>query len=341
MSFRLDELGELVGGVVRGDGGRRLESVNTLSEAGSSELSFLTNVAYLDEARTSAAGALLVPAGMEGLPQDLLICENPHLALAQILTRLHPQQVPAAGVDETAILGEGVKIAASASIGAFCVIGDDTVIGEEVVVHPHCVIGRSCVVGAGSLLYPQVSVYEGTILGSRVIVHSGVVLGADGFGFAQSSEGHVKIPQIGRVVVDDDVEIGANSTIDRAAFRETHIGAGTKIDNLVMVAHNVRVGRDCLLISQAGVAGSSTLGDGVVVAGQSGISGHVDLGDGVQVASKSAVYKSAEKGARLAGIPAIDSMAWKRQQVRLKRLQKFEQRLSAVEKKLDNKVKSE
>ncbi len=341
MSYRLGEFGELVAGIVRGDGELRLVGVNTLSEAAPNELSFLTNSTYMKEAMRSSAGALLVPPGMERLPQDLLICENPYLALAHILTLLHPFEQPRPGIDETARVGKGVKIATTATIGAFCVIGGDTVIGENVVIHPHCVIGRSCVVGAGSLLYPQVSVYEGTILGSRVTLHSGVVLGADGFGFAQSTEGYVKVPQIGRVVVEDDVEIGANSTVDRAMLRDTYIGTGTKIDNLVMVAHNVRVGRDCLLISQAGVAGSATLGDGVVVAGQSGISGHVDLGDGVQVASKSAVYKSAAKGARLTGIPAMDSMAWKRQQVRLKRLQELERRLSAVEKKLDNNVKSE
>jgi UDP-3-O-[3-hydroxymyristoyl] glucosamine N-acyltransferase len=341
LSHRLGELGKLVGGVVRGDGDRRLEGIGTLSEAGADELSFLTNSAYQEEASRSRAGALLVPSGMENLSQDLLICENPYLALAQILSLFHPSSSPAAGIDETAVLGVGVKVAPSASIGPYCVIGDDTVVGEDAVVHPHCVIGASCVIGAGSLLYPQVSIYDDTVLGSRVILHSGVVLGADGFGFAQSPEGHVKVPQVGRVVVEDDVEIGANSTVDRAMLDETHIGANTKIDNLVMVAHNVRLGRSCLLISQAGVAGSSTLGAGVVVAGQSGISGHVDLGDGVQVASKSAVYKSAEKGARLAGIPAIDAMAWKRQQVRLMRLQSLEQRLIAVERQLKENVKDE
>jgi len=181
-----------------------------------------------------------------------------------------------------------------------------------------------------------VSIYDGTLLGKGVIVHSGVVVGGDGFGFAQSGAEHVKIPQVGRVVVEDDVEIGANSTIDRAMLQETRIGQGTKIDNLVMVAHNVRVGERCLLISQAGIAGSASLGHNVVVAGQSGIGGHVDLGDGVQVASKSAVYKPAGPGARLAGIPAIDSMEWRRQQVRLKRLGRLEKRVATLEKRLQD-----
>jgi UDP-3-O-[3-hydroxymyristoyl] glucosamine N-acyltransferase len=341
LSLRLDELSELVGGVVRGDGERRLKGVDTLSEADEDHLSFLTNTVYLKAAAGSGAGALLVPPGMERLPHDLLICDNPYLALAEILTHLHPAKPTEPGIAESAVLGSGVRIAESAAIGPYSVVGDDTVIGEDVVIGPHCVIGASCVIGAESRLHPQVSIYDGTILGSRAVLHSGVVLGGDGFGFAESPEGFVKVPQVGQVIVEDDVEIGANSTIDRAMLRETRIGAGTKIDNLVMVAHNVRVGRSCLLISQAGVAGSSTLGDGVVVAGQSGISGHVDLGDGVQVASKSAVYKSAEKGARLAGIPAIDSMAWRRQQVRLARLQDLEKRLAAVERELENNVESE
>ena len=169
-----------------------------------------------------------------------------------------------------------------------------------------------------------------------MILHSGVVIGADGFGYAQSTEGHRKVPQIGRVVVEDRVEIGANSTIDRAMLHETRVGEGTKIDNLVMVAHNVEVGSHCLLIAQVGVAGSAKLGDQVVLAGQTGVAGHVDVGDGVQVASKSAVFKSAKAGSRLAGIPAIDSMTWRRQQVRLRRLQDLEKRLATLEHRLDD-----
>lgn len=334
MSIRLADLAESVGGSVRGDGDREIEAVNTLEEAGPADLSFLTNPRYRKAAIRSRAGAILVPPGNEHLEQDLLIADQPYLALAKILSALHPAHRPDAGVHPTALVAPGARVAPTASVGAYCCVGEDSVLEDDVVLFPHVVIGRDCHIGCGVVLHPQVCVYDRTILGDHVIVHSGVVLGGDGFGFAQSGTEHVKIPQVGRVVVEDDVEIGANSTIDRAMLQETRIGQGTKIDNLVMVAHNVRVGERCLLISQAGIAGSSTLGDNVVLAGQSGIGGHVDLGDGVQVASKSAVYKPAEAGARLAGIPAIDSMAWRRQQVRLERLDSLGKRLAEVERRL-------
>lgn len=335
MSTPLADLAAAVGGIVRGDGERLIDRVRTLETAGAGDLSFLTNPRYQEAALASSAGVILVPPGLERLPHDLLITEQPYLALARILRALHPAEALPAGVHPSAIVAPGAQVDPSAHIGPYSCVGEDSVVEAEAVLHAHVVVGRDCRIGRGTVLYPQVSIYAGTLIGRDVIVHSGVVLGADGFGFAQSGAEHVKIPQVGRVVVEDEVEIGSNSTIDRAMLEETRIGQGTKIDDLVMVAHNVRVGERCLLISQAGIAGSSTLGDNVVIAGQSGVSGHVDLGDGVQVASKSAVYKPAEAGARLAGIPAIDSMEWRRQQVRLKRLAALEKRVASLEKRLE------
>ena len=334
MSRRLGELAELVGGTVHGDPDLVIESVDTLDRAGANELSFLTNSKYLEAARASAAGALLVAPDVEGLEASLLVSENPYLALGSILSALAPSDRPEPGVHPTAVVDSTARLAEDVSVGPYCCVGPGTVLENGVVLHPHVVIGADCLIGAGSVIYPQVSIYARTLLGSRVIVHSGVVLGADGFGYAQDSGKHVKIPQLGKVVVEDEVEIGSNSTVDRAMLHETRIGAGTKIDNLVMVAHNVEVGRGCLLISQVGVAGSAKLGDGVVLAGQTGVAGHMDVGEGVQVASKSAVFKDAEPGARLAGIPAVDSMVWRRQQVRLRRLGDVEKRLAAVERRL-------
>ena len=335
MTYRLGELAELVGGTIEGDPAGRIEGVATLERAGEHQLSFLTNSRYLAEARRSRAGALLVPPGVSGLPQALLVVENPYLALAVILERLHPPPPAEPGIDETARIHPDARLADDVTVGPFCQVGERTVVEPGVVLHGHVVVGRDCHLGRGSVLHPMVVLYDRTILGSEVILHSGVVLGADGFGYAQTSEGHRKVPQIGRVVVEDRVEIGAGSTVDRAMLDETRIGEGTKIDNLVMVAHNVDVGSHCLLVAQVGVAGSSRLGDGVVLAGQTGVAGHVDVGDGVQVASKSAVFKPAKPGSRLAGIPATDSMTWRRQQVRLRRLEEYERRLKALEERLD------
>lgn len=334
MSHRLGELAKLVRGTVVGDPDLEIDGVNTLAEAGSNELSFLTSPHYTAAARDSRAGALLVSPGVEGLEQSRLEVDNPYLALAKILSELYPPHRPDPGIHPTAEVDRSAEVAEDVAIGAFCSIGAGTSVAADVIIHPHVVIGSDCRIGTGCVVYPLVSIYDRTILGRDVIVHSGVVLGADGYGYAQSDHGHVKIEHVGRVVIEDDVEIGANSAVDRAMLRETRVGAGTKIDDLVMVAHNVDVGQHCLLIAQVGVAGSARLGDGVVLAGQVGVAGHVDVGDGVRVASKSAVFKSAEPGSEVAGIPAIDSMEWKRQQVRLRRLGELEKRVGALEREL-------
>jgi UDP-3-O-[3-hydroxymyristoyl] glucosamine N-acyltransferase len=196
------------------------------------------------------------------------------------------------------------------------------------------VIGRRCAVGEGAVLHPHAVLYDGTEVGAGATVHAGVVLGADGFGYATHGGVHHKVPQVGRVVLEEGVEVGANSTIDRATLGETRIGRGTKIDNLVQVGHNVRVGRHCILCGQAGIAGSTELGDYVVLAGQSGVSGHIKLGDGVQVAAKSAALSSVEPGTKVAGIPAVELRKWRRQAVLIARLEEMSRRVRALEKRL-------
>ena len=196
------------------------------------------------------------------------------------------------------------------------------------------VVGRDCTVGAGSELFPQVTLYDGTQVGERCVLHAGVVLGSDGFGYATRGREHRKLRQVGIVVIEDDVELGACCAVDRAMLDETRVGAGTKIDNLVHLGHNARVGRGALLVAQVGISGSTQLGDGVVIGGQSGVAGHLAIGDDVQVASKSAVFKSAESGSRLAGIPATNMPAWRRQQALAARLPELVRRLRAIERQL-------
>lgn len=342
--YRLGVLAELVGGVLRGDPERCIEGVRTLEEAGPGDLAFLTHARYRSAAVASRAGALLLsPEAAEDASfagRDLVIAPRPDLALARLLAALYPSPPAAPGVHPTAVVGEGCKLAPDAAVGAYAVIGEGSRLGPGVAVGPLAVVGRGCTLGAGSVLHPHAVLYDGTELGAGVVVHAGVVLGCDGFGYVTTAEGHVKVPQVGKVVVEDGVEIGANSAVDRATLGETRIGAGSKLDNLVQVGHNVRVGRKSILCGQAGVAGSTRLGEGVVLAGQAGVAGHLEVGDGVQVAAKSALLQAAEAG-QMAGIPAVPIARWRRQTAAgarlgeaLRRLRALEARLAALEERL-------
>ena len=330
----LGELAAAVGGAVVGDATRALSGIATLAAASSEQLSFLTNRKYRPEAERSQAGALLVGPGSELPRRDLLVVGDPYHALARLLGLFYPEARPAAGIDQRAVVGSHCEIQPSAHVGPLAVIGDSCRLAEEVVVHAHAVVGAGCRIGAGTVVHPHAVLYPGTVVGEHCVIHAGVVLGSDGFGYATHQGTHVKVPQVGRVIVEDHVEIGANSTVDRAMLDETRIGVGSKIDNLVQVGHNVHLGRGCILVSQAGIAGSSRLGAYVVVAGQSGVAGHLELGDRVQVAAKSAVFEDVEAGRKVAGVPAIDAGAWRRQQARSRKLEEMYQRLSRLEKLL-------
>lgn len=333
-TYPLSRLAELVGGRVEGNPERRVRGVRSLESAGPEHLSFVTSPRYRKLAGESAAGALLVGGALEGLDKDLLIAADPYLALARILAFLYPPAAPEAGIHPTAVIGAKCEIDPAAAIGPYAVVGDGCRLAAGVAIHPHVVIGRDCRIGRDSVLYPRVVMYDGCEVGERCILHAGVVLGGDGFGYAQSAGAHVKLQHSGRVVVEDEVEIGANSTVDRALLDETRIGAGSKIDNLVQVAHNVRLGRACLLVAQSGIAGSTRLGDGVALGGQTGVSGHLELGDGAQVVAKSAVFKSIAPGKKVAGIPARDAGAWRREQALVGRLSELKRRIERLESKL-------
>ncbi|HEY7213780.1 MAG TPA: UDP-3-O-(3-hydroxymyristoyl)glucosamine N-acyltransferase [Thermoanaerobaculia bacterium] len=336
MGYRLAELAELVGGRVEGDPDRTVEAIRSLETAGPRDLSVLKNPRYRGQAEASRAGALLVGPSLAGaVPgRDLLVVGDPDLALARLVAALHPPASREPGIHPTAGLEAGCEVDPAASIGPYAVIGAGSRIGPGAVLHAAVAIGRGCVVGEGAVLHPHAVLYDGTEVGPGSVVHAGAVLGADGFGYATQGGAHTKVPQVGHVVVEADVEIGANSTIDRATLGETRIGEGTKIDNLVQVGHNVRVGRHCILCGQAGIAGSATLGDGVVLAGQAGVAGHIEIGDRVQVAAKSAALASVEPGKVVAGIPAVELRRWRRQVALMARLEAMSRRLRALEKRL-------
>ena len=324
----------MVGGRVEGDPDRKVQSLQTLEDAGPGDLSFVTNSRYRRQAAQSRAGALLTAEVLAGVEKDFLLAEEPYFALAQLTEILFPPQRLAAGIHESAIIEAGAEVDPGATVGPYVVVGREARIGCDVELHSHVVVGPGCVVGKGSILYPRVVLYSGSVVGERCILHSGVVVGSDGFGYALHGGSHVKLQHGGVAILEDDVEIGPNSTIDRALLGETRIGAGSKIDNLVQVAHNVRLGAGCLLISQSGIAGSSSLGEGVVLAGQAGVAGHLTLGDGVQVGAKSAVFKSVDPGRKIAGIPAGEMGAWRRQQALVARLGELKKRLERLEAKV-------
>src|SRR5262245_12956788 len=329
--WRLSELARSVGGRVEGDADRRIFGVATLEDAGPDDLSFLTNPRYRPALAGSRAGAILVGPGVDVEGRDLLIAPDPYLALAEILDRMHPAPRPAPGVSKDARVDAGAVLGADVSIGPFAVIGAGARLGDRVVVGAGAVVGDGSEIGLDSVLLPRVVLYPGTIVGARCRIHSGVVLGGDGFGFATAAGAHRKVPQLGRVVVEDDVEIGANSTIDRGTLGETTIGRGTKIDNLVMVAHGVVIGPHGLLAAQTGIAGSTRIGSHVMMAGQSGSAGHLRMGDRVVVAAKSAVFADVADRTFVAGIPAVDHRAWKRSLALVKMLPELRSKLRTLE----------
>jgi UDP-3-O-[3-hydroxymyristoyl] glucosamine N-acyltransferase len=343
VSHRLADLARLVGGRVEGDPDREVEAVRALDAAGPRDLAFLNHPRYREQALASRAAALLVgeelAAGFRDgrggePPRDLLVVSDTAFALSRILSLLHAAEAPEPGVHPTAVLEPGSAVDPTAWIGPYAVIGAGSSIAARAAVHAHSVVGRGCSVGEGAVLHPHSVLYPETEIGPGSIVHAGAVLGADGFGYATSGGVHHKVPQVGRVVVERGVEIGANSTIDRATLGETRIGEGTKIDNLVQVGHNVQVGRHCILCGQAGIAGSTRLGDYVVLAGQAGVSGHIHLGDGAQVAAKSAALTSVEPRTQVAGIPAVELKRWRRQTVLLSRLEEMSRRVRTLERRL-------
>ena len=330
-SLTAAEVTEAVGGRLRGDGARRLEGLAPLDAAGPEHLSFLANAAYRDQARGSRAGCILVSSEEELVERDVVVCADPYRAFALAMRLFHPEPqrapgvAPGAAVSAEAELGEGV------SVGPGAVVEAGARIGAGSALLAGAVVGEGCRVGEGCVLHPNAVLYPGTELGDRVTVHANAVLGSDGFGYASGADGHLKIPHAGRVVVEDDCEIGAGSCVDRAVMGETRIGAGTKIDNLVQVAHNVRIGAGSILVSQSGISGSSTLGRGCVVAGQSGVAGHLNLGDGARVGAKSAVYEDVPAGETVTGIPAIPHARWKRLAATLGRLPDLLRRVRRLE----------
>lgn len=318
----ISEIVAFTGGRYSGPAGRMIDGVSPLAGAGEAQLSFLSNPKYASQLASTKAAAIFVSDDVEGDDDRFIRVANPYYAMASVVAKYFDRRPMPSGISPLASIASTATLGANVAVGPFSTIADDVVLGDGVVIFPNVSIQAGTTIGDGTIVYPQVSIYDRSIIGKRCIIHSGAVIGADGYGFATEGGRHHKIPQIGIVRIGDDVEIGAGSTIDRAALGETVIGDGTKIDDLVMIGHNVKVGRNCLLVAQVGIAGSTELGDNVVVAGQSGFAGHLKIGNGVQVAAKSAVLDDVPDGAKVMGIPAIPFREFAKREATLRRLRR-------------------
>ncbi|PMQ01849.1 MAG: UDP-3-O-(3-hydroxymyristoyl)glucosamine N-acyltransferase [Dictyoglomus sp. NZ13-RE01] len=298
----LREIAEIIGGELRGED-LWIEKVSTWDRAGERDLIFVFEEKSIKDGEKSKAKAMVIPKISYSSEKSLVLVDNPKLAFAKILRYFDWHFFPS-HIHPTSILGENVKIGKDVGIGAYTVIGNNVIIGDNTKIYPHVTIGNDVIIGSNVTIYPNVSIYDHCIIGNNVIIHSGSVIGSDGFGYVWDGNNHVKIPHIGKVIIEDDVEIGANCTIDRGTIDETVIGKGTKIDNLVTIAHNVKIGENCIIVGQSGVAGSSSIGNNVIIAGQSGVSDHVKVGNNVVILARTGVTKDIPDNLVVSGFPA-------------------------------------
>ncbi len=335
LQFRVKDVAEFLGGTVVGDPEAVVSGIAGLTEAKPGDLCFLANPKYAPHLATTPAAAVIVAEPQTGVKAAQIVVANPDFAFARIMSAYGPKPVhPAPGIHPTAVIGERVRLGAEPRIGAYAVIGDDTVIGDHAVIYPHVVVGAEVTIGTDVVLYAGTVIRERCRLGNRVILQPGVVIGSDGFGYALVDGKHQKIPQVGIVIVDDDVEIGANTTIDRARFGKTRIGAGTKIDNLVQIAHNVETGSHCLLVAQVGIAGSTRLGHYVTLGGQVGVAGHLTIGDQVMAGGQSGVSKNLPAKAKVRGSPAQDFKDALASEIAVRRLGGTQQTVKRLEERI-------
>jgi UDP-3-O-[3-hydroxymyristoyl] glucosamine N-acyltransferase len=332
---RLEDIADRLDCRLEGDGSIEITGVAAIEDARPGELTFFTNPKYGPELRRTLASAVIAGKDAADAPCAVLRSAEPYLAFARAVELFADPWRPAAGIHRLAFVDEGAQVAPDASIGPFAVVGRGARVGARTIVGAHVVIGRDAGIGEDCLLHPHVSIRERVEIGHRVVLQDGVVIGADGYGFARRPDGsHHKIPQIGGVVIEDDVEIGANATVDRPAVGVTRIGPGTKIDNLVQVAHGVTVGRHVLLAAQVGIAGSSVIEDHVTLAGQVGVAGHLTVGKGTIATAQSGIPNSVEPGSFISGYPAIPNRDWLKASAVFRKLPELRKQVAELEARL-------
>ena len=339
MEFSAKQIAELLGGAVEGNPDVRLSTFDKIENAGPNALTFLANLKYSHFLYTTGAGAVLVARDFvpaEAVKSTLIRVDNPYASLAQLMRMadeiLNPQP---SGIEEPSFIAQGVKVPDVCYIGAFAYVGAGAKLGAGVRIYPQAYVGPGVEIGEGTIIYAGVKIYHGCKIGRNCVIHAGAVIGGDGFGFAPDPDGtYNKIPQLGIVEIADNVEIGANTTIDRATMGRTYVGEGTKLDNLIQVAHNVEIGRNNVMASQVGIAGSAKVGDHCMVGGQVGIAGHITIGNNVNIGAQSGLHTNTPSDCTIMGYPAIDARRWMRNSVYINRISELFQRVNVLEKKL-------
>jgi len=335
MKMTVGEIAELVGGTVVGDPDTVVAGVSGIREARRGDLTFLADSYYQQYLATTKASAVFVPLTLHHAPVTLIQVAEPRLALFSLLRRIDSERAwSPQGINPTAFIGEGVTLGNNVSIDAFVYIGEGATIGDGATIHAHVYVGRKSSVGAQTMLYPNVTLRDHVTVGARCIIHSGAVIGSDGFGYAEQGGIQVKIPQVGTVVLGDDVEVGANSCIDRATLGATVVGNGSKIDNLVQIGHNVQLGRNCIICGNVGIAGSALIHDNVVIGGAASVIGHVEIGEGARLAALSGATKQIKPGQTVSGFPAREVEQFRRREAALRQLPDALRRMKSLEQRL-------
>ncbi|MGW8229136.1 MAG: UDP-3-O-(3-hydroxymyristoyl)glucosamine N-acyltransferase [Gammaproteobacteria bacterium] len=334
MRFTLKELAAAIGGVVDGEASIEVNGINTPAEAFAGQITFLSDSRYKKELYNTAASAVILrQEDRDACPVTALIVSNPYAAYAQVANLLYPTRKEKAGIHPTAVLSEGCEIAVDVWIGPNCFVGKNVRIASECQIGPGCLIEENAQIGANSVLLGNVTVMHDCVLGERVLVHPGAVIGSDGFGQANDNGHWIKIPQVGRVLIGDDVEIGANTTIDRGSIGDTVVEEGVKLDNLIHIAHNVRVGAHTVMAAGTGIAGSTTIGRNCMIGGSVGISGHLTIADNVTLTGRTTVLQSVtEPGVYSSGTPAEPNRQWHKNYTRFKQLDEMAKRIKKLEK---------
>lgn len=334
MEFPLSQIAQLLGGQLLGDPQKMIGGVAPFESAGPDDITVAASAKYVKRIDQSKAGAFIVPKQVDESKQNLVSVENPMVAFARVVRQFNPEPEPVARIHSQAAVGQDLKMGAKVEIGPCAVIGDRVCLGDRVRIGPGVVLGDDVVVGDDVRLHPNVTVLERCRIGSRVIIHSGTVVGSDGFGFAPDGKRYHKQTHTGIVTIGDDVEIGANNTVDRATFGETRIGNGVKTDNLVHIAHNVQIGDHTVVVAQVGISGSVTIGDHVILAGQAAVAGHLNIGDGAIVGPRAGIAKDVAPGQVVMGAPEMPQKRWLRVQRIIPMLPELKKRLDDIEKRL-------
>lgn len=342
MNLSLSDIAKMVDGQLIGEEGVGIRACSGLDDAKTGDISFIAGDRYLDSARKSQASAFLIPRSMvlEGADwpgRSFIKVDNPSFSFTKVLNHFIKDRpsVHPTGIHPTAIIAKDAVLGKNVAVGPYTIIESKAFIGDDSIIYGHCYLGYGCKIASQALIYPNVVIREEIVIGERVIIHSGTVIGCDGYGYVTVDGRHVKIPQIGTVIIENDVEIGANVTIDRARFDKTVVGEGTKIDNLVHIAHNVIIGKHCLIVAQVGISGSSKLGNYVILAGQVGVVGHLSIGDGAIVTAQSGVSKSIKAGEQVFGSPCQPIKQAFRNNAHIQRLDQYVETIKDLKKRIE------